>query len=88
MKLKHLACIAAFAIAPLVAQADQGDKYLEQQLAQRAAPPTDIARQALAGVPHLGQQHLVDLQRTEPSHLTRAEVLREAMAAMALPGGA
>lgn len=88
MQLKHLIGIAVIAIAPLAAHADQGDRYLEQQLAQQATAPGEIARQSLASVPHLGQQHLVDLRLTEPSRLTRADVLRELMTAMALPGGA
>jgi hypothetical protein len=88
MKLKHLAGLAAIALAPLAAHADQGDRYLEQQLAQLAATSSRVAQQSLASVPHLGQQHLVDLQLSEPSRLTRADVLRELMAAMLPAGGA
>lgn len=88
MQVKHLIGVAAVALAPLAAYADQGDKYLEQQVGTPKSTLTRAEVRMQPTTPHLGQQHLVDLQTAATSHLTRADVLRELMAAAALPGGA
>lgn len=87
MQLKHLIGIAAISLAPLAAYADPGDKYLEEQLAAQQSTLTRAEVRAQL-TPRLGQQHVVDLQIAEASQRTRGDVLRDVLAAMALPGGA
>ncbi len=88
MKLVQAAGIAAIALAPFAAHADQGDMYLEHQLVASTSMLTraDVRMQITTPTP--GQQHPVELRHDAASKLSRADVLHELMAAMRPAGGA
>jgi hypothetical protein len=88
MNIKQMIGIAAIALAPFAANADQGDKYLEQLLGMPKSTLTraEVLSQTVA--PHLGQRHPVELQINETSTLTRAEVLRQVVAGAVERAGA
>jgi hypothetical protein len=88
MNIKQMIGIAAIALAPFAANADQGDKYLEQLVGTPKSTLTRAEVLAQAGTYHFGQRHPVDLQINEKSTLTRAEFLRELMAGAVERGGA
>jgi hypothetical protein len=88
MKVKHLFAVTAIALAPFAANADQGDKYLEQLLGTSRSTLTVAAVRMQANTPYFGEKHLVDTQYAERSLLTRAEVQRRLVAGTIERGGA
>lgn len=88
MNIKQMIGIAAIALTPVAAFADQGDKYLEQLIGTPKSTLTRAEVLMQAGATHLGQRHPVELQTYETSTLTRAEVLRELMASVVENAGA
>jgi hypothetical protein len=88
MKVQHLFAVTAIALAPFAANADQGDKYLEQSLGTSRSVLTVAEVRTQASAPFLGEKHLVDLQIAERSSLTRADVQRQLVAGTIERGGA
>jgi hypothetical protein len=89
MNVKQLIAIAAIAAAPFAANADQGDKYFEQLFGMpRSTLSVAEVRAQDTLIPYLGERHLVDLQVAQTSTLSRAEVVRELLAARIEHAGA
>ena len=88
MKVQHLFAVAAITLAPFAANADQGDRYLEQLLGTSRSTLTVAEVRMQANAPFFGEKHLVDLQIAERSSLTRADVQRRLVAGTIERGGA
>lgn len=88
MKAKYLIAVTALALAPFAANADQGDKYLEQAIGMSRSALTVAEVRMQTVTPHLGEKHLVDRQIAERSSLTRADVQNELLAGVIERGGA